>query len=228
MAEATIRRTRPASFSFAATTSTMRFPYVFPSRIIETVEIVLSTSFCAVPAFRRVDPARNSGPTTTTISCSTSDPSCDPAAETTQAVRAPASAAVSSAPTTYGVAPLALIPTTASAGVGASASRSAAPASRSSSAVAWTSAAASSPPATMATTVSGGVEKVATHSEASRAAIRPEDPAPTYTSRPPARRRSEMSSTARAMAGAAASTAAGTVASAAFISPTSSRVGLAS
>ena len=62
VAAPTIRRTRSWSFSFAATTSTMRFPYVLPRRIIEIVEIVLSTSFCAVPALRRVDPARNSGP----------------------------------------------------------------------------------------------------------------------------------------------------------------------
>ena len=50
------------SFSFVAATSTMRLPYVLPRRIIEIVEIVLRTSFCAVPALSRVDPARNSGP----------------------------------------------------------------------------------------------------------------------------------------------------------------------
>ena len=90
LAAATIRRTRSWSFSFAATTSTMRFPYVFPSRIIEIVEIVLRTSFCAVPALSRVDPARNSGPTTTAISCSTRPPSSEPGAHTTHAVSAPA------------------------------------------------------------------------------------------------------------------------------------------
>ena len=41
-----------------------------PSRIIVTVEIVLRTSFCAVPAFSRVEPAITSGPTTTATSCS--------------------------------------------------------------------------------------------------------------------------------------------------------------
>ena len=65
-----MRRTRARSFSFVARTSTMRFPKVLPIRTIETVEIVLSTSFCAVPAFSRVEPASNSGPTTTAISCS--------------------------------------------------------------------------------------------------------------------------------------------------------------
>ncbi len=68
----------------------MRFPYVLPRRIIEIVEIVLSTSFCAVPALRRVDPAMNSGPTTTAISWSTSAPSSEADAATTQAVSAPA------------------------------------------------------------------------------------------------------------------------------------------
>ena len=61
-----------------------------PRRIIEIVEIVLSTSFCAVPALRRVDPAMNSGPTTTAISWSTSAPSSEADAATTHAVSAPA------------------------------------------------------------------------------------------------------------------------------------------
>ena len=100
VAAPTIRRTRSWSFSFAATTSTMRFPYVLPRRIIEIVEIVLSTSFCAVPALRRVDPAMNSGPTTTAISWSTSAPSSESDAATTQAVSAPVLLAVSSAPST--------------------------------------------------------------------------------------------------------------------------------
>ena len=44
-----------------ATTSTMRLPYVLPSRTIAIVEIMLSTSFCAVPAFSRVEPAMHLG-----------------------------------------------------------------------------------------------------------------------------------------------------------------------
>src|SRR4029453_16660302 len=62
----TILRTRARSFSFSAPTSTIRFPNFFPSRIIEIVEMAFRTSFWAVPAFSRVDPAMNSGPTTTT------------------------------------------------------------------------------------------------------------------------------------------------------------------
>ena len=46
----------------------MRFPNVFPSLIMAIVEIMLSTSFCAVPALSRVEPAMISGPTTTAIS----------------------------------------------------------------------------------------------------------------------------------------------------------------
>jgi hypothetical protein len=68
VASSTMRRTRSRSLSFVARTSTMRLPKVLPSRTIDAVEIVLRTSFCAVPAFSRVEPARNSGPTTTTIS----------------------------------------------------------------------------------------------------------------------------------------------------------------
>jgi hypothetical protein len=67
VAAATIARARARSFSFAARTSTMRFPYVRPRRTIAAVEIVLRTSFCAVPALSRVEPASTSGPTTTSI-----------------------------------------------------------------------------------------------------------------------------------------------------------------
>ena len=78
MASATARRTRAWSFEFVATTSTIRFPYVLPSRTMLAVESVFSTSFCAVPAFIRVEPAMISGPTTTAISCSTACPSGEP------------------------------------------------------------------------------------------------------------------------------------------------------
>ena len=42
----------------------MRLPNVLPRRTIEIVEIALSTIFCAVPAFNRVDPVMTSGPVT--------------------------------------------------------------------------------------------------------------------------------------------------------------------
>ena len=77
-ARRTMRRTRARSLSLVATTSTIRFPKVLPSRIIAIVEIMLSTSFCAVPALSRVDPAITSGPTTTASSCSASAPRSEP------------------------------------------------------------------------------------------------------------------------------------------------------
>ena len=58
VASSTIRRTRARSLSFVARTSTMRFPKVLPVQTIDTVEIVLRTSFCAVPDFSRVEPAK--------------------------------------------------------------------------------------------------------------------------------------------------------------------------
>ena len=42
---------------------TMRLPFTRPRRIIRQVEIMLSTIFCAVPLFMRLEPVTNSGPT---------------------------------------------------------------------------------------------------------------------------------------------------------------------
>jgi len=64
---------------------------------------VFSTSFCAVPAFRRVDPAMNSGPTSTTIVWSAMRSSSELGAQTRAMVCAPASAAARIASTTKGV-----------------------------------------------------------------------------------------------------------------------------
>src|SRR6266516_2938226 len=175
----TIRGTRARSFSFVALTSTIRFPKVLPSRIIETVEIEFRSSFCAEPALSRVEPARNSGPTTALISWSARSPSSDSSTDTTQAVQAPARDASSTAPSTKGVRPLALTPTTASSGPTPSSRTAAAPASRSSSAASCSSGVACSPPAWSATTCPGSVENVDWHSAASSSAIRPDDPAPT-------------------------------------------------
>ena len=84
----------------------------------------MRTSFWAVPAFSRVEPARNSGPTMTTISWSTSSASGESGADTTAPVSAPAAAAASTAPTTNGVRPLALMPSTTSAAVTAASATS--------------------------------------------------------------------------------------------------------
>ena len=98
-----------------------------PSRIIETVEIVLSTSFWAVPALRRVDPVITSGPVTATIVWSARRASGESGTPATATTSAPASAAARAAPSAYGVVPLAERTTTASAGV--TAASAAAPAS---------------------------------------------------------------------------------------------------
>jgi hypothetical protein len=164
---ATTERCRARSFSFSGATPTIRFPCVRPSRIIEIVEIVFSTSFCAVPAFSRVEPAITSAPTGTHTSRSASFASSDPSTHVTQPVNAPRERAASSAPTTHGDRPLALTATTASASDTPSASIARAPPVRSSS--------ASSLGATTAVT---GTENVGSHSTASRAARCPEVPAP--------------------------------------------------
>ena len=144
-----------ASFSFAARTSTIRSPYVLPSRIIATVEIVFRTSFCAVPALSRVEPATNSGPTTTASSWSADAREL----RSRSATRRDASARLaarraSSAPSTKGVRPLALTPTTASAAETPSSSTARRPAAASSSA-ASRSADEAPAPATSATTCPG-------------------------------------------------------------------------
>jgi hypothetical protein len=48
----------------------MRFPYTFPICTMAAVEIMFSTSFWLVPALRRVDPVRTSGPVSTSIATS--------------------------------------------------------------------------------------------------------------------------------------------------------------
>src|SRR5579884_510245 len=171
LASATFRRARSRSFAFPGSTATISPPNVRPRRIIVTVEIAFSTSFCAVPALRRVEPATTSGPTTTATSWSAAAASGVPRAHVTATVRAPAAAAASTAASVNRVVPLALIPTTASFGPTASRSSSAGPSIASS----------SSPPlsATIATTSPGAQPKVGPHSNASSSASRPEVPAPT-------------------------------------------------
>ena len=101
------------------------------------VEMVLSTSFCAVPAFMRVEPAITSGPTSTSIPRSARCMSSEPATQARPIVKEPAAFAWSIDPSVYGVAPLALTPRTTSFGPTAAASRSFPPTS-------WSSSAASS------------------------------------------------------------------------------------
>ena len=53
---------RCTSFSFEGFTSTIKFPYTLPRRIMVQVESMFSTIFWAVPLFMRVEPVTTSGP----------------------------------------------------------------------------------------------------------------------------------------------------------------------
>src|SRR5581483_3189017 len=170
-ATATFRRARSRSFAFHRAAPTISPAYVRPRRTFTIVEIAFSTSFCAVPAFRRVEPETISAPTGVAISIDASCASGLPGTQTTATQSAPLSPAVRRAASVYGVVPLALIATTASSGPTRSACSCATPRSSSSSASSWS--------ATTATTSPGGDPKVGPTSAASSAAIPPEVPAPT-------------------------------------------------
>jgi len=76
---------------------------------------MLSTIFCAVPAFMRVEPAMTSGPTRGAMVTSASSPSGEGRLQTSPMVSAPRRFASATAPSTQGVRPLAVMPTTTSA-----------------------------------------------------------------------------------------------------------------
>ena len=56
------RSARAMSFEFEARRSTIRLPKTLCSRTISALENVLSAIFCAVPAFKRVEPLMTSAP----------------------------------------------------------------------------------------------------------------------------------------------------------------------
>ncbi|CSC34212.1 Uncharacterised protein [Vibrio cholerae] len=58
------------SLALVASTSTIRLPNTLPLLIIAPVVSILSTSFCAVPAFMRDEPVTTSAPTTGVITIS--------------------------------------------------------------------------------------------------------------------------------------------------------------
>jgi hypothetical protein len=151
---------------------------VRPSFTITAVENAVSTSFCAVPAFMRVDPATTSGPVSTSTSTSMSSRPVACGLENTRPVCAPSSRAARSAPSTYGVRPDAVRPSTKSPAE-ADAASSAAPASSSSSAFSTACFSAWLPPAWCTTNHSAGALNVGTSSAASTVASRPDVPAPT-------------------------------------------------
>ena len=148
-----------------------------PNRIITAVEKEFSTSFWAVPAFIRVEPAIGSGPVSTAITMSAGT-SPGSGLEVSSAVRAPSCLASRSAASTNGVRPEAAKPMTKSALL-ACRRITAAPESVSSSAFSTARTKASSPPAWWATNQSGGALNVGTSSAASSTASRPDVPAPT-------------------------------------------------
>src|SRR5206468_12325176 len=151
-----------------------------PSRIIAPVVSVLRTSLVAVPALRRVDPVSTSGPViglmmTSQVSART----CGGFEQVTSTVLAPSVCARDKAIRTYGVVPLAAIPTTTSRFVTPAVSTAAPPALTSSSAPSALFTSAGYPPAITPTTMVGGTPNVGGHSVASRTPRRPEVPAPT-------------------------------------------------
>ncbi|MBW8702618.1 hypothetical protein MBT84_23770 [Streptomyces sp. MBT84] len=142
------------------------------------VEIMLRTSFCAVPAFSRVEPVSSSGPATISMPWSAAAARGLSALHDRPTVSAPRARACSTAPRAYGVRPEAEMPTTVSRSVSASASRSRAASSLESSAPSTEVTIAPGPPAIRPTTCDGSVLKVGGHSEASRMPSRPAVPAP--------------------------------------------------
>ena len=111
----TMRSPRSISFLLVAFKSTMRLPYVFPSRTMAPVVSVLSASLVAVPAFIRVDPVTTSGPVRMTmVTSQRSSSSSGGSEQVRKTVRAPRACARAKAPRTKGVVPLAAMPTTTS------------------------------------------------------------------------------------------------------------------
>ena len=148
----------------------MRPRCVWPKRVKTAVLSMFSTSFCTVPAFRRVEPAMTSGPVSTSMAMSTPRLMRDIGLHVMTTVNVPRAVASSRAPRTKAVRPLALMPTAASLGRSAAARAASWPRMRSSSCPASS--------AVCAWTRSAATPNVAGHSAASNAATRPLVPAP--------------------------------------------------
>src|SRR5690606_17244275 len=173
-----IRRARSRSLALVGRKSTIRFWYTLPRRIMAPVERMLSTIFSAVPALSRVEPATASGPTTGAMVQSASASKAGGRLQVSPRGAAPMARAWRTAPSTKGVLPLALIPTTRSPGRARWATW-AAPSASSSSASSTALRKASTPPARITSTPSSPTPKVGYHSTASRIPSRPLVPAPT-------------------------------------------------
>src|SRR6266849_3110488 len=141
---------------------------------------MLSTSLVAVPALRRVEPVSTSGPTMgLMIASHVAARTFGGVEQVTRTVLAPRVWARESAIRTYGVVPLAAMPTTTSRFVTAAVSIAAPPAFTSSSAPSALLTSAGYPPAITPTTIVGGTPNVGGHSVASSTPSRPDVPAPT-------------------------------------------------
>ena len=94
----------------------IKFPDTFPRRTMASVVSVFKMIFVAVPAFKRVEPVKISGPTSGAITKSGLDPASNstPGLKQSKTVRAPPRFAAAIAPHTNRVRPLAVIPTTTS------------------------------------------------------------------------------------------------------------------
>ena len=135
-------------------------------------EIRLSTTFCAVPAFIRVEPAINSRPVSTKIGNFADASNTVPGLLATPIVTAPKEPACCSAATVNGVVPLAATAITTSCGVSRAALICVTASSTSSSAPSMLVTNALSPPATMKRTRSLGQAKVGISSAPSWTATR--------------------------------------------------------
>src|ERR1022692_2119418 len=157
---ATMRRARSISLLFFGCTFTIRLPYTYPSRMNTAVLIMFRTSLVAVPAFMRVEPATISGPVSGVMAICTARANSESGVQLMPAVTAPRRRASAIAPSTYGVRPLAAIPTSTSREVKPRSRRSCAPMAGSSSVVSVARASACAPPAMMPCTNSASALKV--------------------------------------------------------------------
>ncbi len=140
---------------------------------------MFKTIFCEVPAFNRVDPVKTSAPTPTAIANFAKRANGISRLAITATVNAPRPRANFIAPKTYGVVPLAAIPTTTSFRPNFNRRKSRAPFAPESSAPSTAPVTARRPPAIKATNRPREIPNVGAHSAASKTAILPLDPAPT-------------------------------------------------
>ncbi len=167
------------SLVFRGAVPAIKLEYVRPAMIMAAVDIVLSTSFWAVPFFILVEPATTSGPTSGAITRSASLATVPAASPTIATVLALSLRASARAPATKGVRPEEVIPTTMSRGPALLAAIWLAPSSQLSSAPSDALDMAFSPPDMMAITFSPMDPYVGSNSDASSTPILPLVPAPT-------------------------------------------------